>query len=70
MSRNLPCRPIVLTALSMLLPTAGLAEEQVIETIVAPATEANRRNTEGDLVVLKDGTYLLAWSDFYGRGAG
>ena len=38
----------------------------MIETIVAPATETNRRNTEGDLVVLKDGTYLLAWSDFYG----
>ena len=66
MLRNLLWRPIVLTALSMLLTTAGLAGEQVIETIVAPATETNRRNTEGDLVVLKDGTYLLAWSDFYG----
>ncbi len=66
MLRNLLCRPIVLTALSMLLATAGLAGEQVIETIVGPATETNRRNTEGDLAVLQDGTYLLGWSDFYG----
>jgi len=33
--------------------------------IVAPATAENPRNTEGDIVVLRDGRLLLAWSDFY-----
>ncbi|MGD9497841.1 MAG: sialidase family protein [Armatimonadota bacterium] len=33
--------------------------------IVAPATPENPRNTEGDIVVLRDGRLLLAWSDFY-----
>jgi len=53
----------------MLISTTALAEEEIIETIVAPATATNRRNTEGDLVVTKNGTYLLAWSDFYGGAA-
>lgn len=34
--------------------------------MVAPASEGNLRNTEGDIVVLRDGRLLLAWSDFYG----
>lgn len=33
--------------------------------IVVPATPDNPRNTEGDIVVLRDGRLLLAWSDFY-----
>lgn len=34
--------------------------------MLAPATAENRRNSEGDVVVLKDGSLLAAWSDFYG----
>jgi sialidase-1 len=37
-----------------------------IESMIASATAQNRRNTEGDIVVLRDGTLLAAWSDFYG----
>jgi sialidase-1 len=36
------------------------------ETILAPSTAAHPRQTEGDIVVLKDGTLLAAWSDFTG----
>lgn len=34
--------------------------------IVARSTPENPRNTEGDIIELRDGTLLLAWSDFYG----
>ncbi len=34
--------------------------------IIAEATPQNPRNTEGDIIELRDGTLLLAWSDFYG----
>jgi sialidase-1 len=43
-----------------------LAASEVIESFIAPATEENPRQTEGDIVVLKDGSLLAAWSDFYG----
>ncbi|MGI5818477.1 MAG: sialidase family protein [Armatimonadota bacterium] len=33
--------------------------------IVAEATAHNPRNTEADIIELRDGTLLLAWSDFY-----
>ncbi|MEW6303555.1 MAG: sialidase family protein [Verrucomicrobiota bacterium] len=46
-----------------------LAADGVIESIIAPGTTENKRNSEGDVLVLKDGTLLAAWSDFYG-GAG
>ena len=59
-------RLLCLFVLTLLVSSAVAAEEEIIETVVAPATESNRRNTEGDLVVLEDGTYLLAWSDFFG----
>lgn len=41
----------------------------IIETILAPGVATNRRNSEGDIVILKDGTLLAAWSDFYGGAA-
>ncbi len=36
--------------------------------IIAEATAENPRNTEGDIIELRDGTLLLAWSDFYAGG--
>ncbi len=36
--------------------------------IVAQSTPENPRNTEGDIIELRDGTLLLAWSDFYAGG--
>ncbi|MEW6235597.1 MAG: sialidase family protein [Candidatus Omnitrophota bacterium] len=35
-------------------------------TMVCPPSQDNPRNSEGDIVVLKDGTLLLAWSRFTG----
>jgi sialidase-1 len=38
----------------------------IIETILAPSAPTHPRQTEGDIVVLKNGTLLAAWSDFTG----
>ena len=38
----------------------------MIEEVICPATENNPRNTEASIVELKDGSLLLAWSQFYG----
>ncbi|MEZ5353237.1 MAG: sialidase family protein [Bryobacteraceae bacterium] len=35
------------------------------ETILAPSTEANRRNSEADILALPGGDLLLAWTEFY-----
>jgi sialidase-1 len=42
------------------------ATNDVIETFIAPATAENPRNSEADLVVLRDGSLLVGWSEFYG----
>ena len=38
----------------------------MFEKIVCPAAEQSPRNSEGDIIELKDGSLLLAWSEFYG----
>ena len=48
------------------LARAGFAASDVIETMLAEATPENTRNSEGDVLPLKDGALLAAWSDFYG----
>jgi len=48
------------------LARAESASGEVIETMLAQSTPENRRNSEGDVIALKDGTLLAAWSDFYG----
>lgn len=40
--------------------------DDLFEVTIAPATNENPRNSEGDLVVLKDGSLLAAWTEFYG----
>lgn len=42
-----------------------MGPKKVFEAIVCPATDRNPRNSEGDLVELKDGKLLLAYTDFY-----
>lgn len=49
-----------------LLGCTSSSSTEIIEATIAPATESNRRNTEGDIVVLRDGSLLVAWSEFYG----
>ena len=36
-----------------------------VESFIARATDANPRNTEADVLVRRDGSLLVAWSDFY-----
>jgi sialidase-1 len=45
---------------------ATAADDDVFETIIAAATDESPRNSEGDIVVLSDGSLLAAWTEFYG----
>ncbi len=42
------------------------SQGEVITGFIAEATQKNPRNTEGDILVLKNGTLLGVWSEFYG----
>jgi len=53
-----------MAALASLTVQASAAAE-IIESFIASATEAKPRQTEGDVIPLKDGSLLAAWSDFY-----
>jgi hypothetical protein len=44
------------------------ALRQSFEFLVAPAGEGNPRNSEADMLPLRDGRLLLAWIDFRGAG--
>jgi sialidase-1 len=47
-------------------PAAG--ERGVFEVLAAPAGPGNRRNSEADILQLRDGRLLLAWTKFYSDG--
>lgn len=44
---------------------AQVTQDGIFKLIVAPATDANTRNSESDIIVLKDGRLLLGWTEFY-----
>lgn len=46
-----------------LLSAAALKES--FEYMVAPASDQNKRNSEADMLQLKDGRVMLAWTEFY-----
>lgn len=58
--------------LGLLLPALagaavpGPATEPVIESFIARATPEHPRHSEGDVLVLRDGTLLAAWTEFAG----
>ena len=39
--------------------------KEPFEFLVAPSTESNKRNSEADMLVTKDGRVMLAWTEFY-----
>jgi photosystem II stability/assembly factor-like uncharacterized protein len=45
-----------------------LRDNNIFWSVVSERTHPDKRDTEGDLVVLEDGSLLLAWSDFYTEG--
>jgi sialidase-1 len=49
--------------------TATGASDMGFTSLVAQSTEQYKRNSEGSIIELKDGTLLLAWSRFYGGAA-
>jgi sialidase-1 len=58
-------RPTLLFALT-LLAAVGSRGSDSFTVDLAPATEGNPRNTEGDVAVLHDGRLLAVWSAFRG----
>ncbi len=63
---------LLLPVLGLLLPVAAIAGEeppQRFSMTVAPAGPQNPRNSEAAIAVLKDGSLLLGWTEFYaGQG--
>ncbi|MEN9634925.1 MAG: hypothetical protein RL077_3329 [Verrucomicrobiota bacterium] len=59
----------VIFASLIMSPRRGWAAEEIYESFIAAATNDNLRNTEADILVLRDGTLLAAWADFYGGSA-
>lgn len=55
-------------AAAMLVAAAvcAAALRQPLEYLVAPAGDNNQRNSEADMLLLRDGRLLLAWIDFHG----
>ena len=48
----------------------ALALDAPFEFLFAPSTAENKRNSEADFLVLKDGRVMLAWTEFYtGQGS-
>lgn len=46
-----------------------MVESEMVEVIVCPAVEKNPRNSEADIIELKDGRLLLGYTEFY-HGSG
>lgn len=62
---------LLLLGLPVLAAGAGAAEPAsaagpVIESFIARATPEHPRHSEGDILVLRDGTLLAAWTEFAG----
>lgn len=50
--------------------SAQVGTDDIFQLTVAPATAENPRNSESDIIQLKDGRLLLGWTEFYaGNGA-
>ncbi|MFA6111460.1 MAG: sialidase family protein [Candidatus Latescibacterota bacterium] len=46
-----------------------MTQSDDVQVMVCPAGPGNTRNSEASIAVLRDGTYLLVYSRFYGGGA-
>jgi sialidase-1 len=55
---------IILAAIATCMPAGHLVGAEVIESWPATATDAHPRNSEGDMIALKDGTLLVGWTEF------
>lgn len=67
--RTAPLRASAVCALGLLtlVATTSLPAKlkKTFEFVVAPSTETNKRNSEADILPLKDGRLMLAWTEFY-----
>lgn len=56
---------LLLLGAAWLSPATAQPAGEIIESFIARASPENPRNTEGDILVRRDGTFLAAWADFY-----
>lgn len=54
----------------MTATSARPADTSIIESVIASPGAEHPRNSEGDVIVLQDGTLLVGWTDFYGGAPG
>ncbi len=77
MKHDWAIRLLVAAALAVAAPITGIAEvsaqvgrDNVFRITIAAATARNPRNSESDIIELRDGRLLLGWTEFYaGKGA-
>lgn len=60
--------PIGFLMAAAALTCAAATLKQPFEFLVVPATPQNPRNSEADMLQLRDGRLMLAWIDFQGAG--
>src|SRR6266550_4012182 len=48
---------------------SGAALKEPFELLLAPSTAEHPRNSEADMLLLRDGRLLVAWIEFYGSSA-
>lgn len=66
-----PVLPLPTVGLVLVLLLGGAmaplrATDSLIASDIAQPSAEHPRNSEGDLVVLRDGSFLVAWTEFYG----
>ena len=63
----MPTTKCIIAGLSAfgLILLLGAELKDPFEFLMAPSTESNRRNSEADMLVKKDGRIMLAWTEFY-----
>jgi sialidase-1 len=64
--RRTPLALVLCSSWLLAVSIASAEEQGIIESFIAKATKKGPRQSEADIAVLKDGTLLAAWSDFYG----
>src|SRR4051794_26150762 len=63
--RRLKARLVVSAATLAVAVMLAADLKESFEYLVAPSTEENKRNSEADMLVTRDGRVMLAWTEFY-----
>lgn len=63
------CALLTLSGCTTLPGDSSRRSPEIVDVMLAPATASHPRQSEGDVLVLRDGSLLAVWTDFSGGGA-